>query len=66
LGKPDITCLLELYEINVRLRRDEVLAKDSRAMSEEEMAQVPAIPSPTALAELKMQEMLSIIFIEKK
>jgi hypothetical protein len=26
-------------------------------MSDEEMARIPAFPSPTALAELKMQEM---------
>jgi len=33
-----------------------------QAMSDEGMAQIPAIPSPTALTELRMQEMPSRVF----
>ncbi|MGH9765995.1 MAG: hypothetical protein ACREAB_01065 [Blastocatellia bacterium] len=48
------------------LSPDWMRAWKGRAMSDEEMAQIPAIPSPTALAELKMQEMPSHVFSEKK
>lgn len=37
-----------------------------RAMSDEEMEQIPAVPSPTTLAELRMQEMPSRVFGVKK
>jgi hypothetical protein len=33
-----------------------------QAMSDEDMARIPAIPSPTILAELKLREMPSLVF----
>ena len=37
-----------------------------RAMNDEEIARVPAIPSPTSLAELKMQELPARVFSANK
>jgi len=50
----------------VVLSPDWIRSWKGRAMSDEEMAQIPAIPSPTSLAELKMQEISPRVFSEKK
>jgi hypothetical protein len=50
----------------VVLSHDWMRSWKGRAMSNEEMAQIPDIPSPTELAELKMQEAPSRVFGVKK
>ncbi|HZF38908.1 MAG TPA: hypothetical protein VE715_08795 [Blastocatellia bacterium] len=50
----------------VVLSPDWIRSWKGRAMSDEEIARIPAIPSPTDLAELKMREMPSRAFSEKK